>query len=253
MPHTSHPPASDAGSDSHAVRLSARTGMTGPDQSRALTLVEVMISLFFLGMVMLGLIGNFVQSRRISESTVLHAAVTSLLYGVIEQVKELDYYSLLPNYETDPSVPVVSGEPIADPPYIRVRLNQEDIIWIMVVHTPVTDEDATTTTIPYPQGPTTTPAVNLVAADVGAIDNFTGEIALSTVTGTTSQRVNLNIWMWIDEISNKGTWSGEGTQPEPDTSNVKKITIIYTYQYRDGNVTRTVRDREVILRTPFDQ
>ena len=67
-----------------------------------------------------------------------------------------------------------------------------------------------------------------------------------------SQQINLNIWVWIDDISNKGVWSAEDTAPIPDCSDVKKITIIYTYQYQDGGKTRTIRDREVILRTPFD-
>jgi hypothetical protein len=212
-----------------------------------------MVSLFVLTLVMMGLLANFVQSRRVSESSVLHAAATAMVYGLIEQVKQLDYSNLLPNYETDPSVPTVSGTPIATPPYIRLRLNQEKIIWVKVVHTTPTDEDATTTTIPYPLGPTTTPAPSATAVSVGAVDNFIGNIPLSTVTGTTAQQINLNLWVWIDEISNKGTWTAEGTAPVPDTSEVKKVTIVYTYSYQDGATTRTVRDREVILRTRFDQ
>lgn len=215
---------------------------------RAVTLVEAMISLFVLALVMLGLIGNFVQSRRISEGSVLHAAATSLVYGMIEQIKELDYVSLLPNYETDPAEP--NG---LTPPYIRLRVNQDRVVWIRVVHTAETDEDTSTTTIPFPKGPTTTPAATATAASVGAIDNWIGAIPLSTVTGTTSQDINLNLWVWIDDIRNKGTWAAETDPPNPDTSDVKKITVVYTYQYRDGSTTRTVRDREVILRTRYDQ
>jgi hypothetical protein len=207
-----------------------------------------MISLFVLALVMLGLIGNFVQSRRISEGSVLHAAATSLVYGMIEQMKELDYISLLPNYETDPAEP--NG---LSPPYIRLRINQDRVVWVRVVHTQETDEDASTTTIPYPQGPTTTPSADATAASVGAIDNWIGAIPLSTVTGTTSQDINLNLWVWIDEIGNEGIWAAESDAPNPDTSDVKKITVVYTYQYRDGSTTRTIRDREVILRTRYDQ
>ena len=210
-----------------------------------------MCSIFILGLVMLGLIGNFVQSRRVTESAVLHAAATSLVYGMIEQIKETEYATMLPNYEDDPSVPVVAGVPISTPPYIRLRLNQEKIVWLKVVHTPNTDEDPDTEDIPPPQGPTFTPGP--LEAVTGAVDNWMGSIPLSTVTGSMSQQINLNIWVWIDNISNKGVWSAEGTQPKPDCADVKKITIIYTYQYQDGGKTRTIRDREVILRTPFDQ
>ena len=221
-------------------------------QCRALSLVEVMCSLFILGLVMLGLIGNFVQSRRVTEGAVLHAAATALVYGMIEQIKDLDYATMLPNYEADPSVPKDANNlPTVSPPYIRLRLNQEKVVWLKVVHTSPTDEDDTTDDILPPQGPTYTPGPDDTVS--GAVDNWLGSIPLSTITGSMSQQINLNMWVWIDDISNKGKWSAEGTQPQPDCADVKKITIIYTYRYQDGAKTRTIRDREVILRTPYDQ
>jgi len=228
-----------------------RGARLGPQS--AVTLVEVMVSMFVLALVMLGLLGNFVQSRRVSESSVLHAAATAMVYGLIEQIKQLDYTSLLPNYEADPSVPVVGGVPSVNPPYLRLRINQEKIVWVRVVHTTPTDLDETTTAILPPQGPTVTPPPSATATSVGAIDNFIGNIPLSTVTGTTSQQINLNLWVWIDDIANMGVWAGESQAPVPDTAEVKKVTIVYTYSYQDGGLTRTVRDREVILRTRFDQ
>jgi hypothetical protein len=56
-----------------------------------------------------------------------------------------------------------------------------------------------------------------------------------------SQQINLNLWVWIDEI------------PSGDASEVKKVTVVYTYSYMDGSAERFVRDREVFLRTRFDQ
>lgn len=215
------------------------------DRRRAVSLVEVMFALVIQATVMLAIIGSFIQSRRVTESTVLHAAATSMVYGVIEQIKQLDYTTLLPNYEADPAEP--AG---LTPPYVRVRVNQDKIVWLRVVHTASTDADPE----PTPMGPTETPAADVLAADVKiattgvaspvaspAIDNFIGSIPLSTVTGTTSQEINLNIWLWIDEI------------PNDDVSDVKKITMIYTYSYQDGNRTRTIRDREVFLRTRYEQ
>ena len=38
-----------------------------------------------------------------------------------------------------------------------------------------------------------------------------------------------------------------------EVSEVKKITVVYTYSYMDGNRERTVRDREVFLRTRYEQ
>jgi len=202
---------------------------------RGLTLVEVMVSMTIMATVMLGFLGTFVQSRRITEASVLHAAASSMLYGIIEQIKGLEYTELLPS-QTDDYHPDNPTQLLGTAPFVRVRLNQDRTVWLRVVYTKVTDTPNT------PKGPTTTPASNATAASVGAINNFLGEIPLSTVTGTTSQSLALNLWVWIDEL-----------EPVGDVSEVKKITIVYTYSYMDGSRERIVRDREVFLRTRFDQ
>ncbi len=224
---------------------SRRTGVVGlKGQLRGVTLVEAMFSLGILAMFMLGFLGTFVQSRRVTEGSVLHAAATSMIYGIIEQIKQIDYANL-PNNELDPAEPTGTKAR----PYVRVRIDQNNIQWLSVKKTDASTAAAPTT----PQGPTTTPAPGATATDVGAIDNLIGSIPLSTVTGTTSQEINLNIWVWVDEIAAGGTWSAEATAPVPDASEVKKVTVVYTYQYQDGSRTRTIRDREVFLRTRYDQ
>ncbi|MDP3073292.1 MAG: prepilin-type N-terminal cleavage/methylation domain-containing protein [Opitutaceae bacterium] len=200
-----------------------------PRRSAGLTLVEVMVSLVLMSAVMVGFITSFIQSRRVTESSVLHAAATSIVYGIIEQIKQLDYSSLLPNYAVDPFAPVAKT-----PPYVRVRINQSTVVWLKVVHTVAPGT---------PQAPTVTPGPTATAASVGAIQNFIGSLPLSTVTGTTSQEINLDMWVWIDEIPDAAN----------NVSEVKKVTVVYTYSYIDGRATRTIRDREVFLRTRFDQ
>ena len=199
---------------------------------RALTLVEVMVSITLMATVMLGFISTFLQSRRTSEASVLQSASTSLIYGLIEQMKGLDYTTLVPSYESDSYAPVGKT-----PPYIRLRVHQDLTLWLMVVHTRATDAD------PTPKAPLTCPAPTATAASVGAIDNYTGSIPLSTVTGTASQELSLNLWVWIDEIPDT----------TKDVSDVKRVTVVYTYSYLDGSVTRTVRDMEVFIRTRYDQ
>jgi len=193
-----------------------------------MTLMEVIVSMTILATVMLGFLGTFVQSRRVTESNVLQAASTSLAYGIIEQIKQLDYATLLPNYENDPDAGSLT------PPYLRVRLNQDTVVWLRVVHN--TDPDNLV-------GPTSTPASDATAASVGAIDNYLGALPLSTVSTVAAQQINLNLWVWIDEIPDI----------DKDVSDVKKITVVYTYSYQDGNRTRVMRDREVFLRTRYDQ
>jgi hypothetical protein len=196
----------------------------------ALTLVEVMVSLGLLATVMVCFLATFMQSRRLTESSVLNAACTSLVYGLIEQMKGLDYTTLTPSYDVDPAAP---DDIENSPPYIRLRVNQDKTVWLRVVHTTSGELAA----------PANTPPPTATATSVGAIDNFIGAVPLSTVTGTTSQELSLNIWIWIDEIPDS----------TKDVSEVKKITVVYTYSYQDGSSTRTIRDREVFLRTRYDQ
>ena len=102
-----------------------------------------------------------------------------------------------------------------------------------------------TTSSGTPLGPITTPDAATAAASVGggAIDNVIGALPLSSVTGTTSQSINLTLWIWIDEIPSVSN----------DVSEVKRVTLIYTYSYQTGGNTRTVRNREVFIRTRYDQ
>lgn len=212
-------------------------------QARGLTLVEVMFALVIQAGVMLAIMGSFLQSRRITESSVLHAASSSLVYGIIEQIKGLDYVNSLPNEAAD--IHPDTGAVLATPPFVKVRINQDTTYWLKVVYT----RRGTA-----PKGPVVVPGPDVAAADVKidptaaspvaspAVDNFLGELPLSTVTGSVSQRLGLEVWLWIDELD-----------PVGEAQEVKKVTLIYTYHYMDGNRRRTVRDGEVFLRTQYDK
>jgi prepilin-type N-terminal cleavage/methylation domain-containing protein len=233
VPSESPPPASDRPDPTIRPRQ-PRPNWIRRCRDRGVTLVEVMVSLFILATMMLCFISAFIHSRRIAESNVLHAAATSLMYGVIEQIKGFDYTTLLPSNEVDPDAPTSKT-----PPYIRVRINPDLVVWLMVVYTPAPTDGSE----PTPKGPTSTPAPDATATSVGAIDNFIGALPLSTVTGTRAQQLSMNIWVWIDEIPDR----------DHDVTEVKKVTVVYTYSYNDITGTHTVRDREVFLRTRYDQ
>jgi hypothetical protein len=241
LPHRLPPSPWFSGATSRPADRPSAAAIPFPPPHRrhtsALTLVEVMVSLTLMATVLISFVGTFIQSRRVTESSVLHAAATSLVYGLIEQIKELDYSTLVPSFEVDPYAPTGTGAPV--PPYVRVRINQSVVKWIQVVYTAASTVAAPTT----PQAPTSTPLSDATAASVGAIDNYMGAIPLSTVTGSTSQQINLNIWMWIDEMPDL----------THDVANVRRCTLVYTYSFQDGGKTRSVRDMEVFLRTRYDQ
>lgn len=204
------------------------------DRRRAVTLVEVMVSMWLLATIMLAFLSAFMQSRRFTEGSVLNAACTSLVYGLIEQMKGLSYTDELPNDSIDSNDPRLTGTE-TEPFYtVRIRVNQDLTVWLRTVYTKAPGT---------PKAPTTCPAPTATAASLGAVDNPLGNLPLSTVTGTRSQNLAVNLWVWIDEIPNTAD----------QVSEVKKITVVYTYSYRDGSSTRTVRDMEVFLRTRYDQ
>lgn len=241
--HSSSAGEAPGPADCTATTAAQPCGSITPRQSlrrcRAVTLVEAMVALMLMAAVMLGFIGSFIQSRRVTEASVLHAAATSLVYGIVEQIKGLDYVSLLPSTvdDVDPDNPTVI---LGTAPFVRARLNQDKTVWLRTVYTPAIDP--VTKAFNTPKAPTTTPAITATSTSVGAEDNFIGSLPLSTVTGTTSQQLALNIWVWIDEL-----------KPTNDVTDVKKITLVYTYSYMDGSKERIIRDREVFLRTRFDQ
>ncbi len=195
------------------------------------TLVEVMVAMALMAGLSTSLIGMVVQSRRLTESSVLHAAATSLVYGLIEQMKGLDYNTLLPSTVVDAQAPVSSN-----PPYIRLRVNQDEVVWLQTVYTAASNPSV-------PQAPTSTPDASATAASLGAVDNVVGQLQLSSVTGASSQPLKMHIWVWVDEIP----------EVSNDVTEVKKVTVVYSYSYLDGRTVRTAIDREVFLRTRFDQ
>ena len=194
-----------------------------------MTLVEVMVAMTLLVALMSGFIASFLHSRRVTEGSVLHAAASSLVYGIIEQLKGVDYTELLPSPSVDANAPTS-----ITPPYVRVRLNQDLTQWLRVVYTPAPNT---------PAAPTTTPAPDVTATSLGAIDNAIGPLPLSTTAGTAGQQLMLSFWVWIDELP-------DATR---DVAEVKRVTVVYTYTYTDGRAQRTIRDREVFLRTRYDQ
>jgi prepilin-type N-terminal cleavage/methylation domain-containing protein len=239
IPPGSSPPAAEvsrAGLSAPASPLSWLRRRTG------LTLVEVMITLTIFAMFMAGFLGTFMQSRRLTESSVLHAACTSVVYGIIEQIKQLDYPSSLPSGVADPTEASTNVSPFI--PFIRVRINQNQIAFLRTKFTPAPSSGA-----PTPQAPTTTPGALATAQAVfggtnyASYNNYISSIPLSTVTGSMSQTLNLQLWIWIDEIPSSAD----------DVSECKKVTVVYTYSYQDGGTTRTIRNREVFLRTRFDR
>jgi Tfp pilus assembly protein PilV len=219
----------------HAITSSA----TPRKGSRSgVTLVESMVALFILAGVMLGFLGTFLQSRRSTETNVMHSAATSFVYGLMEQIKGASFTDQLPSTvnEVDTST-TPSTTRVA--PFIRLHMDQDKLVWLRVRH----QSDASA-----PYAPTITPAPTVAASAAGshadgAIDNIISIPLSSSASGAASQHLNLNLWAWVDNLS-------DSTR---DALEVKRVTIVYSYSVNLGSQTKTFRKREVLIRTRYDK
>lgn len=207
-----------------------------PRHHRAMTLVEVMVAMLLMALFLLGFLDTFIQSRKLTESNVMQSAATTLVTGLIEQMKMLNYNEDMPIAITDADqVAFDAFDPLhtKNAPYIRVRINQEQLTWLQCVNKTGAALPAALT------APKTAPVSLADAALDLAKKNTIGPLPLSTVSGTRSQALQVDMWVWIEAI--KGT----------DVTDAKCVTIVYSYNVYLGNKIKTVIKREVFLRAPF--
>jgi prepilin-type N-terminal cleavage/methylation domain-containing protein len=198
---------------------------------RGLTLLEVMVAMLLMALVLLGFLDTFIQSRRITEGSVMQMAAVTVVAGLVEQMKMLDYDTSMPAAETDSEQAARDAFPAAAAkaaPYIRVRLNQDQATWLQCAN----NIDASTFTAPT-KAPASTSSLDQ------AKKNTIGPLALSSVSGAKSQALNLALWIWVDALTGN------------DVADAKCVTLVYAYDFNDGTRVRTVIKREVFVRTPF--
>jgi Tfp pilus assembly protein PilV len=200
---------------------------------RALTLVEVMVAMLLMALFLLGFLDTFMQSRRLTESSVIQSAATTLVTGLIEQMKMLNYDDGMPiaSTDTDQSLDAFDPSNAKAAPYIRVRINQDQMTWLQCVNITVPSVILT--------APKSAPQSTSDQSLSAAMKNTIGPLPLSTVSGARSQSLTLDIWVWVEAIKAK------------DVADAKCVTIVYAYNVNLGRNIKTVIKREVFVRAPF--
>jgi Tfp pilus assembly protein PilV len=198
-----------------------------------MTLVEAAIALTMMAVFLLGFLGTFLQSRRLTEGSVMDSVATSLMYGLVEQMKELSYDTMLPiSGAVDPDQAVYDAFPGSGKslPYIRVRLNRDQATWLQCTF------NTNTAALSAPQeAPSSTSTLD------AAMCNTVGPLALSSVSGGTAQQLTLKVWVWVDAIANNAQ----------DVADAKCVTLVYAYDVNVGGRTRTMIKRETFIRAPL--
>jgi type II secretory pathway pseudopilin PulG len=168
----------------------------------AFTLVEVLISSLVMAIVLGGSLALIMQTRRLTEGSIVQMATVNVLQGYIEQMKNMDYNSLRIS-------PAAAGTTV-------------------VIPTQIDEVTPDPLTLSWGSPPPDLPAMNTVPP--GAIDN-TKNITIRNPAVNPNDTISINVWIWVQDLTGAST----------NVTNAKSITMIYTYRFRDGGRVRAFR------------
>jgi prepilin-type N-terminal cleavage/methylation domain-containing protein len=204
----------------------------------AMTLVEVIIAMAVLALACGGVFATLMQSRRLTEGSVVQNSALTIVQGYVEQIKNMELKDMLGGTLD------AKGNPVLSAGNFSIPTKLDDLTPDPLVRC--------TAAIPAMSSltPGTTPAGftdNLKKYDI--LKDST-DIAMSDTSDTgfaNTQQINwstawpgaqnypsvatvgrndlkMNLWVWITDLSAAGTAAQK----------VYGITVIYTWQYLDG-------------------
>lgn len=186
-------------------------------------MVEIMVAGAVMAILSLGMLQTMMQSRRLTEGSILQNSALNIIQGYVEQLKNMDY--------TDLTVSPASGSAEID-----LTPDNED------------DNDPTDTTIDplilplqlsTGSPPTTIPAIGTTPPTNAVNNERQVFIRFTSLTPLPTDKITINFWIWVKDLT------GEIT----DLSEAKAITIIYTYTVRDGGRLKQFRHQIRSIRT----
>jgi Tfp pilus assembly protein PilV len=175
-----------------------------------MTLVEVLIATIVFTLVMSGILATIIQTRRLTEGSVVQNSANTILQGYIEQMKTMAFDTDLVCSPATAVNPYVAGTSLSVPCARDETTAGQDPIYLSA-GTP----------------PTSLPAVG--TTPTGAVDN-PHSIAIKTPAVTPNDTLTMNLWLWVNDLTGADT----------NVTQSKSITIIYTYKFQDGGRLRTV-------------
>ncbi|HEY4301367.1 MAG TPA: prepilin-type N-terminal cleavage/methylation domain-containing protein [Candidatus Didemnitutus sp.] len=219
-------------------------------KSGGMTLVEVVTALAILAMTLTGILAIQLQSRRLTEGSVYQNTAITIVQGYLEQMKNMDLNSLInadsngnPQLSSTYTIPSMYSDSVTDsiktstgsvpslasltagttPTGVQDNLKSFDMAKDVTIGT--TESMTNTDT----SAGSTTQKVAWTTLWPNARDYSnaisSGYTTAATLTGLTD--MHLNLWVWITDLHNSGY-----------AQKTYGITIIYTWQFLDGNRTR---------------
>lgn len=195
----------------------SRFGNSARDQA-GFSLIEVAISVAIFAVLMIGVLGAMIQSRKMTESAIYQNSAVTITQGYIEQMKNMDFNEL-PYYQGNALMR--DGETTIDP----------------VIYTQL-DVD-TYDTLSISPGPV--PSRNFIKKGkrpTGVVDN-NKLIDINNTPNDPTDDLGLNIWVWIMALDDPSTRVGDSRQ----------ITIVYNWSFDAGSVNMDFRDTVTTVRS----
>jgi hypothetical protein len=209
-----------------------------------MTLVEVVFSLAILAMGLMGILAIQMQSRRLTEGSVYQNTALTIVQGYLEQMKNIDLNTLLnadingnPQIATSYTLPTKYSDTIIDgiktstgtPPALSTITPGitpaggviQDNLKGYDMAKDVTDTSMFQTDTTYYD---VSAQVAWNVAWAGATDYSTATSFGVSSTTTGKNDLHMNLWVWITDLSGTTTYAQK----------TYGITIIYTWQYKDG-------------------
>jgi type II secretory pathway pseudopilin PulG len=164
------------------------------------TLVEVAVAMLLLSMVIVGLLGSLMQSRRLTEASIYQNTANTIIQGYIEQMKNMEVSDL-------------TQSPI------RTRLDQTTLDTLK---------------------PSPLPVINKSTVVLGTIPTGVEDNAkvfdINNTPGNPADDLRINIWVWIESLDR--TLPVPATSGSLAGSQCFGITLIYVWEHGSGRDTR---------------
>jgi len=209
-----------------------------------MTLLEIIIALSILCLVLGGVLAALMQSRRLTEGSVIQNSAMTVVQGYMEQIKNMELKDVV-NAPKDPAAGGVAS--LSASFAIPTRFKEPpatgsddgvDSLWT----TPGNPPDPSTLTpgvtpngivdnlkdFPDVSGSSGSP-LTWSTLWPGALSFPTPSALVQTSTAYATD-LHLNIWAWVQDL----------TATTPNATQVYGFTMIYTWQYQDGNKTKYV-------------
>lgn len=186
-----------------------------------LTLVEVLVASAVLVLLVGGIFGSLIQSRKLTEGSIYQNSANTIMQGYVEQIKNMEFAELP---YTDAAGNVMPGIVPGEPATLLTR--NATLITDASDSTTVNQPDpfviSTATTIPDPR------AILNAAAPANVADNIK-TFDVNNTPNNPNDDLRLRIWLWIRDLSN----------PTADATQVRGITIIYSWRTNNGDEARS--------------